>query len=144
MSRNLAAMTDFFLRDGDEQKAQGATHLDELDLIHSRKFSGPWGAALVAVAMKHGVHVCWQCGGYFDNQIPKFKPEEQQLGHSYILLHRGCIGGARLTSYRGFTDIERGLQARRFLAKATKTVAAAAESSQPAPAADTPIIVLAK
>lgn len=135
---------DFFLRDGDDQKAQGATHLDDMDLISSSKFTGPWGPALVAVAMKDGVHCCWYCGGYFDREKQKLKPEEQQIGYSYILLHRGCIGGGRLTSYRGFTDIERGLQARRFMAQATKGLAKVASETGPQPAADTPLIILAK
>lgn len=131
---------DFFLRDSDEQKAEGATHLDDMDLISSRKFSGPWGPALVAVAMKDGVHVCWQCGGHFDNEVLRLKPEEQQLGYTYILLHRGCIGGSRLSSYRGFADIERGLQARRFMAKATKPLAAIANEG----AANSPLIIVGK
>lgn len=137
-------MSNFFLVDSDEQKARGATHLDDMDLISSRKFTGPWGPALVAVAMKFGVHVCWQCGEPFVNGDHKLAPEEQQLGYTYILLHRGCIGANRLTSVRSFTDIERGLQARRFMAKATKPIAAAAAEGQAAPSADSPLIVLPK
>jgi hypothetical protein len=132
---------DFFLRDGDEQKAQGATHLDDMDLISSRKFTGPWGPALVAVAMKDGVHCCWQCGGFFDPNKTKLRPEEQQIGYTYILLHQGCIGSPRLSSFRGFSDIERGLQARRFMAKATKPLAAVAAEGQPDAS---PIILLNK
>jgi hypothetical protein len=126
---------DFFLRDGDEQRALGATHLDDIDLIFSEREVGPWGRSLVAVAVKHGQHVCWQCGGPFDPQKSPLRAVEIKVqGASVpILLHAGCTG-TRPKSFRSFTDIVRGLQARRFYAKAIQPlerVRAASGSEKP-------------
>lgn len=137
-------MTDFFLRNEDEKLAENATHLDDIDLVPSTQgFTGPWGASLVVVAMKHGAHVCWKCGGFFDESKPEHKRQEIKHGETHILLHRGCVGGQRLTSYRGFDDTIRGLQARRFMAKATQPLATIANEAGGS-AADSPLIVLPK
>lgn len=111
-------MTDFFLKSGDDQLAMGAQHLDDIDLIYSKTYTGPWGASLVAVAQKDGVHVCWRCGEQFNETVPKYAPAEVKTGDALILLHKGCVSPTR--SSRSFTDIVRGLQARRFVAKAVK------------------------
>lgn len=104
---------DFFLRDGDEQKARGAEMLDDLDLVTGRQ------GQLVAVAQKDGRHVCWQCGDLFDGDVSKLRPTEVKLGTAYVLLHAQCIN-PKIKSYASFTDRVRGLQARRFFAKAVK------------------------
>lgn len=114
-------MVDFFLKSGDEQKAENATFLDDIDLIPSRERNGPSGPMLVAVAQKNGHHVCWQCGEAFNPMISKLLGVEVQQGHAYILLHQGCVDG-RPKSFRSFLDVTRGLSARRFITKATKTL----------------------
>ena len=128
-------MTDFFLRDGDEQRAEGAVHLDDVDLVYSKHEIGPWGPILVTVAVSHGVHVCWRCGEPFDeNGKREIRPQEVKTGYATILLHAGCVN-RRLLSARSYNDIIRGLQARRFYAKAVKPFDSAA-SSTPADAKD--------
>lgn len=119
---NGGDVTDFFLRDGDEQRAEGAVHLDDLDLVYSKHEIGPWGPILVSVAVKHGMHVCWRCGEPFDeNGKRELRPQEVKTGYATILLHAGCVN-RRLLSVRSYHDIIRGLQARRFYAKATQSL----------------------
>lgn len=116
----LRRMANFFLRSGDEQRVRGAQFLDDLDLVPSKELSGPWGPALVAVAQRAGAHVCWYCGEPFgDSQ--KHRPTEVQQGYARILLHAGCING-KPKSVRSFDDIQRGLQARRFVTRAVKGI----------------------
>jgi len=119
-------MTNFFLVDGDEQRARGAEYLDDVDLIYSKEACGPWGPSLVVVAQREGMHVCWRCGEHFDPSSRKQKPVETVTGHSRVLLHAACVAPAK--SMRSFHDITRGLQARRFFARAVKTVEGAIES----------------
>jgi hypothetical protein len=108
----------------DERLALGATYMDDIDLVYSKTIVGPWGPALVAVAQKHGQHVCWQCGeAFIDEPRNKNRPEEVQTGYSRILLHAGCVQPAK--SYRKiatslFADKVRGMQLRRGMAKAAK------------------------
>lgn len=110
----------------DEQKALGATHLDDLDLLPSRR-----DGRLVAVAMKHGMHVCWQCGECFEDHVPARMFVEKQLGYSRVALHSGCTAGSKVRSVRSFDDLVRGLQVRRGMAdiaRKSQGVATAAES----------------
>ena len=76
---------------------------------------------LVAVAMRNGVHVYWQCGEMFEDHArsPKRKVEVQ-LGHSRILLHAKCVNPSRPISMATFYDKVRGHQLRRFATRATK------------------------
>lgn len=121
---------DFFLRDGDEQKAEGAVHLDDIDLVYSKHTIGPWGPVLVTVAVRDGMHVCWQCGGPFDpNGKRDLHPQEVKNGYATMLLHAGCVGRKTLSA-RSYHDILRGLQARRFYAKATHPVAKVVEEAK--------------
>jgi hypothetical protein len=117
---------DFFLRDGDEQRAQGAVFMDDIDLIPSVRETGPWGASLVAVAVRHingmQVHVCQCCGEPFDESDPKRKSTEARMGFAIMKLHARCIN-ERPRSVRSFSDVVRGMQSRRFYAKATNTLA---------------------
>lgn len=110
---------DFFLRDGDEQKARNAVHMDDLDLVMSRL-----DGALVAVAVKHGLHVCWTCGHTFDESTPKLRTTEVKTGLSRILLHAGCV--KRSDPSHIYENHVRGLQTRRFFARAIKPLADAA------------------
>lgn len=113
----------------DEQLAQGATHLDDLDLIYSKHVIGPWGPALVAVAVKHGQHVCWRCGeAFIDEARHKHRPEEVQMGYSRILLHAACVNPAK-SRRRIFSNIVRGLQHRRELARAARGSSSVAEAA---------------
>lgn len=123
------AEMDFFMRDGDEQKAEGAVHLDDVDLVYSKHTVGPWGPVLVTVAVKDGAHVCWQCGGHFDpNGKRELQPQEVKDGYATLLLHSGCVS-RKTMSVRGYHDILRGLQARRFYAEATQPIAKAADKA---------------
>lgn len=140
-------MVNIHFRDEDERLASNATHLDDIDLVHSKLFTGPWGPALVAVAQKAGVHVCWRCGGMFDTNVPEVRPTEVKHGTAYILLHAKCVEGQRLTSARSVDDIFRGLQVRRGMAsvaKASQSVADAAAAGSQQAAADSPIILFPK
>ena len=120
---------DFFLRDGDEQRAESATFMDDIDLIYSKNQSTAAGPKLVAVAVRHvnglAVHVCQCCGEAFDENVPKLASSEVQMGWSIMKLHTWCAQG-RKRSFRSFSDIVRGMQSRRFFAKATDKVAKAA------------------
>jgi len=114
----------------DEQLALGATHLDDVDLVYSKTVIGPWGPALVAVAVKHGRHVCWQCGeGFIDEPRHKHRPEEIQMGFSRVLLHAGCVNPTRSVR-KTFTNVLRGLHHRRELARAARASSSVAEAAE--------------
>ncbi|MCP4244678.1 MAG: hypothetical protein GY772_29395 [bacterium] len=111
----------------DEQKALGSTHLDDLDLVPSSR-----DGRLVAVAMKHGVHVCWQCGEGFEDHLPARRFTEKRMGYSRVALHSECVNGGKVRSAQSFNDVVRGLQVRRGIAKIakdTQSVADAADSN---------------
>ena len=107
-------MHDFFIRDEDQRVAANAVHMDDLDMIISDK-----DGSLVPVAMKHGKHVCWACGGGFDESKPKFRKTEVQCGYVRILLHAQCENG-RPKKFSMYRNNLRGLQIRRRLASAAK------------------------
>jgi len=115
-------MTQFFFRDEDEKLAQGAVHMDDLDLINS-----PFDGALVAVAMKGGRHVCWQCGEGFDESNPKLKRVEVKHGYSRILLHARCEKGKPGISV--YYNNLRGMQVRRKMASIAKASQSIADSA---------------
>jgi hypothetical protein len=113
----------------DEQKALGATHLDDVDLLPSIR-----DGRLVAVAMKAGCHVCWQCGDGFEDHLPARKYTEKQMGYSRVALHAECVNGGKVRSVKSFNDVVEGLQVRRGIAKIAKdsqSVADAAEKAGP-------------
>lgn len=115
---------NFFLRDGDEQRAQSAVFMDDIDLIYSKTQATAAGPKLVAVAVRHvngmSVHVCQCCGEGFDEKTPKLAPAEVNMGSAIMLLHAHCVNKRTRSSFRSFADITRGMQGRRFFAKATK------------------------
>lgn len=115
-------MTDFFIKSDDgelEKLAQGATHMDDIDLIMS-----PKDGALVPCAMKGGKHVCWQCGGWFSEDVPALRRTEVKHGYVRIMLHAQCESGPPLENRvfqnpaKLFSDNLRGMQHRRALARA--------------------------
>jgi len=112
-------MVDFFLTSADEQRARNAQHLDDIDLVESKERRGHWGGLIVAVAQRNGVHVCWQCGEAFVGTDRHLRPTEVQCGEALIMLHAKCIN-PKVRSFRSLADITRGLQARKFYAKATE------------------------
>lgn len=115
-------MTNFFLKDGDAQLAQGAQLMDDMDLVPSKEaFFAAGQPAIVCVAVRGGNHVCWYCSAHFLQSDKALKPAEVALGHARILLHAGCVD-KKPRSVRSFHDIQRGVAARRFFAKAVKTV----------------------
>lgn len=114
-----------------EAKARGAVHMDDLDLVIS-----PRDGALVAVAMKNldgtsPQHVCWRCGGAFNEADPKLRRTEVKWGYSRIMLHAQCEKGAPRRMYQNNLE---GMQYRRKLAetarKSQSIAAAAAESKK--------------
>lgn len=114
-------MTNFFLRDGDTQRAHGAQHMDDIDLVESKSARGVWGPSLVAVAQRGGVHVCWYCGEMFDEESKKLRGVEVQVGYARIMLHAACVN-RESKSFRSFDDLTRGHQLRRFAGKAVKSL----------------------
>lgn len=114
---------DFFSKNSDAQNVKESQFMDDLDLVLSKEVNGASGPALVAVAMRGGVHVCWQCGEMFadDARSPK-RRVEVQLGHSRILLHAKCVNPSRPVSMSTFYDKVRGHQLRRFATKAFKMI----------------------
>lgn len=122
---------DIFIKSDDvelEKLAANATHLDDIDIMHSGK-----DGRMVAVAMKNWEgqgtlrHVCWQCGQLFIEHVAKLRGVEVAWGGTRIMLHAACVEGKPSPSiYFGRVA---GLQARRSLAKAdqmTRSVAKAA------------------
>lgn len=126
-------MADFFLQEGDETRLKNAKLADDMDLLSSRHFIGPWGPELVAVAMHSGVHVCWYCHDMFLDRGPK-RSIEVRHGHVLILLHAGCVGKKPRT-FEVVSDLVRGHQLRREASKIIKAShgldAAVGESSSP-------------
>lgn len=121
-------MTEILFRreTSDDHLAKGATFCDDMDLVHS-----PRDGAIVVVAVKHGMHVCWRCGEGFNEGNPKKKRQEVQTGFSRIMLHAGCETRRPMTQV--FTNLVRGMQIRRGMAKAAKqsqSVADAAEGAK--------------
>lgn len=126
-------MTDFFIKSDDaelEKLAEGAVHMDDIDLIMS-----PKDGALVPCAMKKGQHVCWQCGGAFNEGVPGLRRTEVKHGYVRIMLHAQCESGNPNKVFQNpvklFSDNVRGMQYRRSLARAahgSESVVKAAES----------------
>lgn len=113
---------DIFIKSADvelEKLAADATHLDDIDILHSER-----DGRMVAVAMKNwggqGTlrHVCWQCGLLFRADIPKLRGVEVAWGGTRIMLHAQCVDGKPNPSI--YFNTLAGLQARRSLAKADK------------------------
>ncbi len=114
-------MTQFFMQDGDETRLKNAQLADDMDLISSQHFIGPWGPELVAVAMHSGVHVCWYCHDMFQGHRAK-RPIEVRHGHVLVLLHAGCHGKKPRT-FEVVNDLVRGHQLRREAARLVKASA---------------------
>lgn len=117
-------MTDFYIKDEEQRVAEGATHMNDLDLIRNSD------GELVAVAMANGQHVCWRCGKGFNNAEPKLQRVEVKMGYSRILLHAQCEAGN--PNPKLYFNNLRGLQIRRNLGRAarlSKGVAAAASEN---------------
>lgn len=109
-------MTEFLIRREtlDEKLAEGATFLDDIDLILS-----PRDQTLVMVAVKGGRHVCQQCGGLFAEHDQQFRGVEVSLapGSPRVLLHAKCENWA---DGRRIQRVFDGLGVRRRLASAMK------------------------
>lgn len=108
----------------DEHLARGAVFGDDLDLIHS-----PVDGAIVTVAMRHGVHVCWYCFRGFDQGVPRLRRQEVLLGFSRVLLHAGCESKQPRAFVGADLDQVREIRVRKGMknvAEATKRIASAA------------------
>lgn len=120
-------MANFFLRDGDEQRAQQAVFMDDIDLVYSDKESTSMGPRLVAVAVRNidgcQVHICQICGNPFDESEKHLRSSEVHMGNAIMKLHTQCSNGSRPKSFRSFADVVRGMQSRRFYAEATQPFA---------------------
>jgi hypothetical protein len=117
----------FFFKDGDEKLAEGATHMDDIDMIQS-----PIDGALVVVAMKHGQHVCQICGGPFDEEDPRYRSQEVKMGGTRMLLHGRCHARHSRAGQNLFQicwDRFRGMQVRRSLAQAARQSQAVADAA---------------
>lgn len=120
-------MVGIIIKSEEEQLAEGATFLDDMDMIIS-----PNGGHLVPVAMKHGVHVCWACGEQFDESNRQLRLVEKRVGGPVpIGVHAKCVDPK---DRKPFFDVAKGLQIRRELAKVAKAsssiVQAAAEGAK--------------
>jgi len=122
--------------DDDDLKARGlANKLDDLDMLIS-----PHDGALVPVAMKNGVHVCWGCCEPFDPEDKGLRMVEMRPPGSVVRvgIHARCIdpskrpifsdmGGDR--SLQSVKEVSKGLQVRRMVARAVKPFIDAAQVS---------------
>jgi hypothetical protein len=120
---------DFFLKNqresGDDHETSYAA--DDIDMIQS-----PRDGALIPVAQRDGVHVCWQCFEQFVEEASSpLRPVEFNAGGlgTRILIHSKCVKRASRAVYRQATGGEganlfwdgiKRHQARRFLTRATK------------------------
>ncbi len=103
------------LTEHDIENAQGVTYFDEMDMDIS-----PRTGLLVPVCVKHGVHVCWQCGDPFDDAVPGMRKTEKLTDRRAtvtVMVHAKCVNGPPVRSF--FSSIS-GLQTRRSLASAAK------------------------
>lgn len=107
-------MANFQFKDGDEQRAAGARHLDDIDMVISKH-----DGALVVVAIHKGQHVCQQCAEPFDDARDDLRGVEMRTTGGRVLLHSKCLN-PHPTSFRRLMDNVRGHQVRRFITKASK------------------------
>lgn len=104
------------VKSDDLEDAKKYTYLDDFDMIVS-----PHGGHLVPVAMKHGVHVCWQCGEPFEPEDRKLALVEKLTPGATVPVgvHRKCIAGAP----KKFFSVVKGVQTRRAVAEIVKKTA---------------------
>jgi len=120
-------MANFFIRDEDERLAEGATHMDDIDMILS-----PVDGALVVVAVKQGQHVCQICGGPFNEEDPRFRGQEVKMGGTRMLLHGRCHtqhAQAGQNLFQVCWNKIRGMQIRRAMAAAARNSEAVASAA---------------
>jgi hypothetical protein len=105
----------------DQKLAEGATFLDDLDLIVS-----PRDGLLMMVAVKGGQHVCQQCGGLFDENDPRLRSAEVSLapGSPRLKLHSRCQSASKQ-----YNKVFRGLEIRRAFARAAKASGSLAQTA---------------
>ena len=122
------ALFDFFTRQESADDHHQSHAADDLDLVVS-----PRDGALVAVAQRDGVHVCWQCFSQFvESPEHPSRPVEFNPGGegTRILIHSKCVKKASKSIHKQggngklFWDGIRGHQARRFATRATKSIEA--------------------
>lgn len=95
-------------------RARGATFLDNMDIIYS-----PRDGTMVPVAMKHGVHVCWQCGEPFEPNRRGLELVEKVSdpgATTRVGVHAKCVAGPP----RRFFQVTNGLGFRRKMAEVAK------------------------
>ncbi len=109
-------MANFQFKDGDEQRAAGARHLDDIDMVISRH-----DGALVVVAVHNGQHVCQRCAEPFDENRQELKGTEMRTEGGRVLLHSKCLNPSP-TSFKRLMDNLRGHQVRRFITKTSKLI----------------------
>lgn len=101
------------IKPSDVELAKGSTFLDDMDMIQS-----PHNGRLVPVAMKNGVHVCWQCGEPFEPErrelaLVEKRPEGSEVA---VGVHRKCVNGPA----KRFFHVTQGLGIRRGIAEIVK------------------------
>lgn len=107
-------MANFHFKDGDEQLAKNAKHLDDIATIISKH-----DGAIVVVAVHNGVYVCQQCGEPFDDTRPDLRGAEMRTTGAHVLLHSKCLN-PNPRSFQRIMDSVRGHQVRRFVTKVAK------------------------
>lgn len=102
----------------DLDSAKYSNFLDDFDMVMS-----PFGGHLVVVAMKNGVHVCWQCGEQYDPNDHKLAMVEKRTPGATVPcgVHRKCVAGP--STRKSFHVIAKGLQVRRAVADIVKKTA---------------------
>lgn len=121
--------------DEDDLKARGlANKLDDMDMVIS-----PHDGALVPVAMKNGVHVCWGCCEMFDPEDRGLRMVEMRPPGSTVRVgvHARCVDpkNRKIFSDMGSRELQpveevsAGLRLRRTVAKAVKPFIDAAQAS---------------
>lgn len=121
------------IKGNDLDDARHANFLDEMDMIIS-----PNDGKLVCVAMKYGMHCCWQCGEPFDTsdpqmclveKLPALTKHSTDDGRTRVGVHKKCLHGFEK---KPFWFLVKGHQTRRAVAdivKKTQTLVDAAKST---------------
>lgn len=105
-----------------------SNHLDDIDMIYMGD-----DRHICVVAVSQGCHVCWACGEPFNPQVPALTLLEKRVDNGAVPvgIHYKCFDPK---ARKPFSDLKpheplptvaeasRGLQLRKQVAKATKTI----------------------
>lgn len=105
-----------------------SNHLDDIDMVYA-----PGDGHIIVVAVSQGCHVCWGCGEPFNPNVPALTMLEKRVDNGAVPvgIHYKCFDPK---ARKPFSDLgaheplptvaeaSRGLQLRKQVAKATKTI----------------------